>query len=428
MKRIFIITVTLIMLITNINLNVKAVETNPPDIPSDSVVLMDAATGDILYGKNIDSAYPPASTTKIMTALLTLENTNLDDVVTISNDFQNKNFKLLDGNTIVIKNGEQLTVRDLLYALILRSANDAAVALAEHISGSVPEFAKLMNKRAAELGCTTAHFANPNGLYDPSHKVSAKDLALILRELSKHEIFLQVASTLNYSIPATNKTAAPETALNRLLCNENLLINKSSSKYYDGAEAGKRGWTSESLYSYVACATKNNHRLIAAFVHGQSLTYYADAKKLFDYGFENFDTTKLYAKGDKVVDLTTSNKVKIPLLASEDFYYVTKKGSTSKPSFSFHDDNLKSKKFSKGETVSSVNIVMDGKSLGTLPLISGKSNNLTIASSVTKSPNYSKYIIIAAIIFIIGAIGLRRRKKPLLRKKRKPLFNNTKNK
>lgn len=421
MKRIFIITITLIMLIANFNLNIKAAEANPPEIPADSAVLMDASTGDILYGKNIDSAYPPASTTKIMTALLTLEKTNLDDEVTISNDFTNKNFKLIDGNTICIKNGEQLKVRDLLYALLLRSANDAAVALAEHISGSVPEFANLMNKRAEELGCKTAHFANPNGLYNPDHKVSAKDLALILRELSTHEEFVKIATTLSYTIPPTNKTDATETAKNRVLNNENKLIYKGSSNYYEGVEGGKTGYTTQSLFSYVACATRNGHRLIVTFVHSKDRTYFEDARKLFDYGFQNFDTIKLYSKGDKVLDFTNSSNVKIPLLAGKDFYYIIKKGSDLKPSINFHDNYLKSKKFNKGETVSSVNVVMDGKSLGTLPLISGGANNLTIFSSAPSSTNNYKYLGVAAA-FIIAAIGLRQRKKLRLRRKQKMLF------
>lgn len=418
MRRLNIITVTIIFLITSLSFNVKAATSNPPDI-GDSVVLMDAATGDILYGKNIDSAYPPASTTKTMTALLTLEKCKLDDVVTISNDFVNKNLPLLDGNTICIKDGEQLTVRDLLHALILRSANDAAVALAIHISGSVPEFVNLMNKRAAELGCKTAHFMNPNGLYNNDHKLSARDLALIMRELSTHEDFRKIASTLTYTIQPTNKTNADETSKNRVLYNENKLINKGSCYYYDGAEGGKTGYTIQSLFSYVACASRNGHRLIAAIVHDKDKDYFQCTRELFDYGFNNFDLNKLYSKGDTVKTTAASDGTKISLIASEDFYYVSKKGSSSKPTMAFTSKNLNKKQFKKGDIVSKVTFTMDGNNVGTLDLKSGQSYPAPIKlSAITKTSN-TKYIIVTIAALVLFCAYVFKRSKILIRKKRR---------
>lgn len=263
---------------------------NPPTVSADSAVLMDATTGEVLYGKNMDTAYPPASTTKIMTALLTLENCNLDDVVTVG-----KNPPLADGSKIYIFEGEKITVRDLLYGLILVSANDCAEALAEYISGSMDKFAEKMNSRALELGCKDTNFVNPSGLFNPNHKTSAKDLALIMRQLVLNSEYTKIATTQSYKIAPTNKST-----LERPLWNENKLIQKGSKYYYEGCEGGKTGYTVQSDHSYVASATKDGHRLIVALVHDKNKTFFDDAPALLNYGFNTYDLVKLYNKGDLV--------------------------------------------------------------------------------------------------------------------------------
>ncbi len=371
MKKIFTIIVIAFLLLTSSDIKINAETLAPPNVSGDGVVLMDATTGEILYGKNIDETFHPASTTKIMTALLTLENTKLDDVVTLSNDFTTKNLTLIGGNNISLQNGEQIKVKDLLYALLLPSANDSAVALAIHISGSVPAFAELMNKRAKELGCTTANFQNPNGLYDKTHVVSAKDLALILRKLSTYPEFRQIATTTSYRMSPTNKTDQAKTTIDRTLRNEDKLIYKGTSNYYEGIDCGKTGYTTQSLHSYVAAATRNGHRLIVTIMHSNDQKYFTDAKALFDYGFENFNLNKEYSKGDVVTYYKESNGKKIPLVAAEDFYYVTNKDSTSKPSFEFNNNSIKSKKFYKGEKVTNIDLNLDGKLIGNLNLLSG---------------------------------------------------------
>ena len=189
MKKLITIFFTSLLILFNIFPAVKA-QSNPPAVSADSVVLMDATTGKVLYEKNKNTAYPPASTTKIMTALLVLEKANLEDVVTVS-----KNAEMADGSKIYLFQGEEVSVKELLYGLILASANDCAVALAEHISGSTEEFAKLMNERAKSLACKSTNFVNPNGLYDANHKTSAYDLALIMQELTKHEEYKEISTT-----------------------------------------------------------------------------------------------------------------------------------------------------------------------------------------------------------------------------------------
>lgn len=247
-------------------------------VAADSAVLMDGKTGEILYSKNMDTAYPPASTTKIMTALLTLENCKLEDIVTIG-----KNPPKTDGNNICLIEDEQFTVKDLLHALILESANDCANALAEHISGSVEKFAIRMNERAKELGCKSTNFMNPSGLYHKSHKSSAKDMALIMMELTKHSEFTDIATTMSYSIPSTNKTVRE-----RSIPNRNRLLIKNSGFYYEGCIGGKTGYTIQSKHSYVASAIRDDRQLIVALVHDKEKKFYSDTIRLFNYGFSKF--------------------------------------------------------------------------------------------------------------------------------------------
>lgn len=258
------------------NDNSASAQTSKLWVAADSAVLMDGKTGEILYSKNMNTAYPPASTTKIMTALLVLENCKLDDIVTIGKKPPNT-----EGNNICLIVEEQFTVKDLLYALILESANDCANALAEHISGSVENFALKMNERAKELGCKNSNFVNPNGLYHKYHKSSARDMALIMRELIKYKEFTEIATTMSYSIPATNKTVRE-----RLIPNRNKLLIKNSGVYYEGCIGGKTGYTIQSKHSYVAGAVRGNSELIVALVHDQEKKFYEDTIKLFNFGFK----------------------------------------------------------------------------------------------------------------------------------------------
>ncbi|WP_026884866.1 D-alanyl-D-alanine carboxypeptidase family protein [Clostridium akagii] len=414
MKKVVTVLVIVFLVLSNISIKTNAETLSPPNVSGDGIVLMDATTGEILYGKNIDEQFHPASTTKIMTALLTIENTKSDDIVTLSNDFTTKNHTLLDGNTLCLQNGEQLPVKDLLYGLLLRSANDSAVALADHISGSVPAFAKLMNERAKELGCTNTNFQNPNGLYDKDHLTSAKDLALILKKLSTYPEFKEIATTTSYKISPTNKTDQAASTINRTLRNENKLVYKGTGDYCDGIDGGKTGYTTQSLHSYVAAATRNGHRLIVTIMHSDDQKYFVDAKALFDYGFTNFNLTKEYSTGDIVTYYKESNGKKIPLIAAEDFYYTSAKDSTSKPSFKFINNSIKTTKFHKGQKVTNIDLNLDGKLLGNLNLLSGITYSPSIFSSNSNPLNLNKtkaiYLIIGIFVLLYALVIYRKKK------------------
>ncbi|MGH4118838.1 serine hydrolase [Clostridium sp.] len=399
MRKLNTIILLSIFILFNIAPIAKAQE-NPKTVSADSVVLMDAATGKILYEKNKDSAYPPASTTKIMTILLTLEKTKLDDIVTVS-----KNASLADGSKIYLREGEKLPVKELLYGLTLASANDCAIALAEHISGSVEEFAKLMNERAKSLGCTSTNFVNPNGLYDVNHKTSAYDLTLIMQELTKHDTYKEIAMTSSYLMAPTNKCKDK-----RPLWNGNRLIQKGDPYYYEDCVGGKTGYTVQSKHSYIAVATRNGQKLIVALVHDSKKTFFKDSRDLLDYGFDNFVLFKYFNKGDAVSNLTLKDGTVLPLLASEDLYIVKAKDSTPPPVVKIDGTNSDKLSIKKGDVVSKSTIAF-GKDSYSLDLSSGidyaKKSSLTNMFSKNnskKSPllaNIIKYVLVALVLFII---------------------------
>ncbi|WP_298837768.1 D-alanyl-D-alanine carboxypeptidase family protein [Clostridium sp.] len=419
MKKLIATLLTSLFLFLNISTTVQAIVKSPPaGISADSVVLLDATTGKLLYEKNKDTAYPPASTTKIMTILLVLENCNLNDVVTVS-----KNASLTDGSRIYLVAGEKLTVKELLYGLILASANDCAVALAEHVSGTTEKFAKLMNSRADALGCKNTNFVNPNGLYNVKHKTSAYALSLIMQELTKHPEFKVIATTPSYKMLATNKSK-----IRRPLWNENRLIHKNDPNYYSGLEGGKTGYTTESKHSYIAVATRNGQKLIVALVHDSKKTFFPDSRKLLDYGFNNFELVKQFSKNDVVSKLTLDDGTVLPLLASKDLYIVKAKNSTLTATTKIVQNKIDPSSIKIGELVNTA-VISFGENTYTLNLISGinytkrdvspKDNILNIVSPSPKTLsvfiNISKYVfvtLIALIFFLrIRVVNLRKRRK-----------------
>lgn len=267
-----------LMLFTFLNINtVVFAKDSPPLVVSGNAVLMDGDTGKILYSKNLKGVFAPASTIKLMTALLALEKCKLEETVIIG-----KNPPHADGSKAGIMEGEELTVKDLLYGLSFVSGNDCANALAEHIGGSMEHFVTMMNKRAGELGLMNTNFVNPNGLYDYKQKSTVKDLALIMRELVKHPQYSQIASENKtyYMIPRNN------TGIKHTVSNEIKMTWKGGKYYYEGIEGGKTGYTVKSKFSYVVSAKRNGRRLIVA-LHSSTKSHYSDAIKLLNYGFKN---------------------------------------------------------------------------------------------------------------------------------------------
>ena len=274
-----------------------------------SVILMETNTGKILYEKNASEVRYPASTTKIMTAILAVENCKLDDIATVSH---NAVFSIpYDYTHASLKEGEELTIEQLLYALMIPSANDAAIVLAEHISGSVEEFAKLMNTKAKDLGCKNTHFVNPNGIHNKNHTSTAYDLALMGQYAMKNETIRKIVSTRQFTLPTTNKYNKTD----RIFNNTNDLLNTYSRYHYEGTTGVKTGYTGEAGNCIVSTVKKDDFELLVVVLGGESTNKglserYLDCKTLFDYGFNNYSIKTVNEKSSILKQVIISNATK----------------------------------------------------------------------------------------------------------------------
>lgn len=257
-----------------------------PAVWAESAVVMDLDSSAILYSKNMDAAKYPASITKIMTALLAIENSRPDERVTFS---EHAIFGIeRNSSHIGIRVGEILSMEECLYGMMLESANEVCLAVAEHIGGSVEGFVAMMNQKAAELGCTNTNFTNPNGLPDENHYTSAHDMALIAKAAYDNKTFRKVCQTRYYKIPTTN-VCGEERWLNN---HHKMLPEKEYS--YDGCTGGKTGFTQAALNTLVTYAERNGRRLVCVSLRTNGAQYYIDTASLLDYGFNNFQNITLY--------------------------------------------------------------------------------------------------------------------------------------
>ncbi len=258
-------------------------DSDAPTIASQAAVVMDAKTGQILYAKNLYNQMYPASITKIMTALVALENGDLNSVITMS---ENAVYGIeADSNHIGLTVGEQITLEDALYAVMLVSANEAAWGVAEHISGSLEAFCDLMNQKAQELGCVNTNFTNANGLHDENHYTCAYDMALITQAAMQNEKLVEIASSTFHEIPPTNMYDQP-----RELYQGNKLIREGTEYYYENCVAGKTGYTIAAQGTLTCWAEKDGVELIAVTLYvGSNADNYIDSKNLFEYFFDNYE-------------------------------------------------------------------------------------------------------------------------------------------
>ena len=258
----------------------------PPEITSEGAVVIEASTGCILYDKSANEAFHPASTTKLMTSLLAIEQSMLSEIVTCSHDAI---YSIgWDSSRAGLVEGEQIDMENALYAILLASANEVSYAVAEHVGGTIENFVSLMNQRARELGCTNTHFVNPHGLDDPEHYASPYDLALIARQAIEYTTFRRISGAYYHQIPATNLNVA------RDIGNTHQIIRKRIA--YEGVFAGKTGTTSQAGSCLVTCAERNGMTLICVIMKApNSDTVYKETMALLDYGFKNFTLTPLTA-------------------------------------------------------------------------------------------------------------------------------------
>ncbi len=253
-----------------------------PSVQAQAAILIDANSGNILYGKNIHETHAPASITKILTALVTCETSNMSDTITFS---RNAVYDLpWDSSKVGFSQDERVNLKDALYGLILKSGNEAANGIAEHVAGSVADFAEMMNERAAQAGALNSHFMNAHGLHHEEHYTTAYDMAMILRAAIHNDTFLEIASTNYYEIAPTNINKDGY----KFSCGHKML-RKNQKEYYEYAVAGKTGYTSKAGNTLVTYAKKGEVELVCVILQAHQ-TQYNDTKALLDYGFSNFTT------------------------------------------------------------------------------------------------------------------------------------------
>lgn len=275
-------------------------------IQAESGIVMDVDSGAVLFGQNIHEVYPPASITKILTAMIVLENCELDEIITFSDTAMN-HVEPDSGNKLSLVAGDQMTVEDALYSLLLISVNQAANALAEHVAGSIPAFVDMMNAKLDELGCVESHFDNPSGLNGDTQHVSAYDMALIAQAAYRNETLLKINSDLTHTIGATtnNPDGNSFRTEHRLLYTD----DSTSQYYFPEAVAGKTGYLLKAGNTLVTYAEKDGRKLVSVILKGQPRQYFVDGKELLAFGFRSFQNLVIaeqesrYVTGDEILSL-----------------------------------------------------------------------------------------------------------------------------
>ena len=350
--------------ITITNDNVAQLEDEAEfQVAAKGAVLMDAATGKVLFAQGAKEELPPASVTKVMTMLLLLEaeedgRIKMDDVVTVS-----ENAASMGGSQMYLEPGEKHTAQELLMGIAMVSANDACVAMAEHLCGSVEMFVEKMNSRAKELGMKNTNFVNTNGLPAENHYSSAYDIAVMTRELLQHEASRELLTKEQ----AVVKVGLPGKEKDFELINTNKML-----KQYDGAIGVKTGFTQDAMYCLSAAAEREGTCLIAVVLGSESSAVrFAEAKKLLDYGFSNYETITIAEKGATVkkLELEKSTPQKIRVEVGESGSMLVKKGSNHKITSKVEIDSKITAPVRKGEEVGRMVVYSDGVEADSFKLV-----------------------------------------------------------
>jgi D-alanyl-D-alanine carboxypeptidase (penicillin-binding protein 5/6) len=321
-----------------------------PNIVGESAVLIDMDSGKVLWGKNETLERPLASTTKILTGLIAIEKGKLNDEVLIG-----KNPTLEEGTRVYLIEGEKETLENLLYGMLLNSANDAAYAIAEHVGGSVEGFAKLMNERALKIGAKNSHFVNPNGLTAAGHYTTAKDLALIAREAMKNPTFRKIVGTKNRPWKGASWQST--------LLNQNKLLTE-----YPGTIGVKTGYTKAAQMCLVNATERNGTRLLSVVLGSPGRNIWTDTKAILDYGFKNYKTQTIANKGEVVLKQTIEKQQLVAVLAN-DFSILQKNGSGTLPEGKAIIKEL-ILPIHKGDIIGQKEFYLDHKKIGTINIIS----------------------------------------------------------
>lgn len=392
-------------------------------LSGEGAILIDADSSEVLYEKAGNSKFFPASTTKIMTAILAIENSNLDDIVTIDQEVVD----LTDGSHIALEPGEELTLEQLLHALLIQSANDAALGIAKHTSGSIDKFIELMNSKAKELGAVNTHFVNPNGLHDESHYTTPYDLALIARYAMKNETFKTISVKPNYIIPITNKKTEDRylNTTNRIFnSNEKININGNLVPIkYDGVNSGKTGYTQVAQNCLVTSLDKDGHNLIAVVLKSNGKEVYADTHKLLNYGIENFDKVNV-GFANKFIHNFKVEKGLAPFVSgvtkTNSFALINKSDKDKVQEKLILEESIKAP-ILKDQTIGKVQYFLNDKMIAETDIVSTMDVEIDPKSSLIMKL-LSKWYIFAGLLLIIIRITVLNRRRKLRRLRRSRLY------
>ena len=384
-KKIIISMIFIAIIMTNC---IFVYATNDLNVDAKASLIIEENSGKVIHEDNSNVQNYPASVTKILTAILTLENCELTDTVTVSKTAISN---IPSGYVIApLFVGEQMSVEDLLYALMLKSANDAAYVLAEHVGGSVEGFSEMMNKKAEELGCKNTHFVNPNGIHNSNHYTTAYDMYLIARYAMKNEEFVKIVSTYQHALSATNKYSKND----RIMKNTNSFVNPSSRYYDENVKGIKTGTTLQAGNCLITNISKNGFDVITVILGARtSESKFSETKKMMNYTFDNYEFTQIHKKGDVIknieVEKATKETKSLNLIISDDI-----KAEEIEPEISLVDEIIAP--ILKGQELGTIKYTVDGLEYNA---------KLLAENDVIKKTYYVEILLgVGVFIIIVGVI------------------------
>ena len=369
---------------------------NDLSVDAKASLIIEENSGKVIHEENSNIQNYPASVTKILTAILTLENCELADTVTVSKTAISN---IPSGYVIApLFVGEQMSVEDLLYALMLKSANDAAYVLAEHVGGSVEGFSEMMNKKAEELGCKNSHFVNPNGIHNSDHYTTAYDMYLIAKYAMKNEKFVKIVSTYQHTLSATNKYSKND----RIMKNTNNFVNPSSRYYDENVKGIKTGTTLQAGNCLITCTSKNGFDVITVILGARtSESKFSETKRMMNYVFDNYKYTEIHKKGDVIkkieVEKATKETKSLNLVISDDIKAINNikiKAEEIEPEINLRDEIIAP--ISKGQELGTIKYSVDGLEYNA---------KLLAENDVIKKTYYVEILLgVGVFLIIVGVI------------------------
>ena len=375
-------------------------------INAKSALIVETNTGKIIYEKDINEPNYPASTTKILTAILTIEKCNLEETATVS---QNAISNIPTAYVVApLYVGEEMKIKDLLYALMLKSSNDAAYVLAEHVGGSVEGFAEMMNNKAKEIGCKNTHFVNPNGIDNKNHYTTAYDMYLIANYAMKNETFAKIVSTYQYTLPGTNKHPASD----RIMKNTNNFVNPGSTFYNKIVKGIKTGTTDLAGNCLITDSANNNLEFITVVLGAEtSNSKFTETQKMIDYAYKNYTLSDLHKKDDVIKNIEVKNATKetknLNVIISDDITVINNvktKVSDIEPEIVLNDNIVAP--ISKGQELGTIKYNGDGTEY-TAKLVA--QNDVVVKTYYVEiAIGVGSFIV---ILLILGTVGKKVRKR-----------------